>query len=125
MNRSTNAARLERAQERRDAGSMEERFPEVASIVLTMDYRHRGLTSILRSFSYDPASFAYFRVSCLWKECDDGGFDLTRVITSMIRNHPATAAVEAEAPAGPADDGDFEEDEPEASREDARGEGEG
>ncbi|HWR89488.1 MAG TPA: hypothetical protein VN260_04475 [Dissulfurispiraceae bacterium] len=86
MNRSTNAARLERAQERRDAGSMEERFPEVASIVLTMDYRHRGLTSILRSFSYDPASFAYFRVSCLWKECDDGGFDLTRVITSMIRN---------------------------------------
>jgi hypothetical protein len=32
-----------------------------------------------------------FRVACLNKECVDGGFDLTQVITGMIRNRRGAA----------------------------------
>jgi hypothetical protein len=90
MNNSKNAARMERMQEimqqRREAGSVATHFPEVASIIMNMTYNQKGAKSILRTFNFTPNSYAFFIVNCLRQDCVDGGFDLTQVITEMIRN---------------------------------------
>jgi hypothetical protein len=87
MNARKNAARLERRQRKLDAGFVDALFPEVAGIVIRMIYSQRGIQkSLPRVINFFPGSYALFRVDCLNKECVDGGFDLTRVITEMIRN---------------------------------------
>lgn len=87
INQRKNAARLENQQRRRDAGFMDAKFPEVASIVISMIYNQRGIQkSLARIVNFFPDSYALFRIDCLNKECVDGGFDLTQVITGMIRN---------------------------------------
>lgn len=82
---------MERIQQKRDAGSMFKRFPEVSGVVINMTYTQRGIKSILRTVNFSPDSYAFFRVDCLSRDCIDGGFDLTNVITTMIKNHRAEA----------------------------------
>jgi len=82
-----NQARIERKQERLDAGFVSKHFPEVASIVINMIYKQNGARSLRRALNFSPDSYAFFKVSCLSDDCVDGGFDMTRIITSMIRNH--------------------------------------
>ncbi len=78
-------------QKRREAGSIATHFPEVASIDMNMTYNQTGTKSILRTFHFTPSSYALFTVNCLRKDCVDGGFDLTQVITAMIRNRRVDA----------------------------------
>ena len=78
-------------QQKCEAGSVATHFPEVVNIVMNMTYNQRGARSILRTFHFTPDSYAFFRVNCLRKDCVDGGFDLTQVITAMIRNHRVEA----------------------------------
>jgi hypothetical protein len=88
VNSKKNTARLERQQRKLDAGLVDAQFPEVADIVVRMIYRQRGiLKSLPRVVNFFPDSYALFRIDCLNKGCVDGGFDLTEVITGMIRNH--------------------------------------
>jgi hypothetical protein len=89
MNNSKNTAMQERMQQRREAGSVAAHFPEVADIIMNMTYNQHGAKSILRTFHFTPNSYAFFIVNCLRKDCVDGGFDLTQVITEMIRNRRA------------------------------------
>jgi hypothetical protein len=92
MNSRKNAARMERQQQRIDAGFVAAQFPEVASIVISMMYNQRGIAKALpRVVNFFPGSYALFRVDCLSRDCADGGFDLTQVITGMIRNRRETA----------------------------------
>ncbi|MEW6068797.1 MAG: hypothetical protein AB1610_10970 [Nitrospirota bacterium] len=95
MNNNKHAAMMERKQEmmqqRHEAGSVATHFPEVASIVMNMTYNQRGTKSILRTFKFTPNSYAFFIVNCLRQDCVGGGFDLTQVITAMIRNRKAEA----------------------------------
>lgn len=92
MNSRKNAARTERLQQRVDAGFVAAHFPEVASIVISMMYNQKGIKkSLLRTVNFFPDSYALFRIDCLNKDCVDGGFDLTQVITAMIRNHREAA----------------------------------
>jgi hypothetical protein len=87
MHSRKNAARAERLQKRLDAGFVTTHFPEVASIVISMTYRQKGLSkSLPRIVNFFPSSYALFRIDCLSKECVEGGFDLTQVITKMIKN---------------------------------------
>ncbi len=87
-----NTARAERLQRKLDAGSVGTHYPEVASIVISMMYTQRGVLKALpRNVHFSPSSYALFRIECLNKECVDGGFDLTQVITGMIRNRRGTA----------------------------------
>jgi hypothetical protein len=87
MNSRKNSARMEREQRKLDAGFMSARFPEVASIVISMMYNQKGIqNSLPRVVNFFPGSYALFRIDCLNKQCVDGGFDLTSVITGMIRN---------------------------------------
>lgn len=70
-----------------DAGFMHNHFPDVANIVINMVYKQKGAKSLFRTLNFFPDSYAFFKVSCLSDDCVDGGFNLTHVITSMIRNH--------------------------------------
>ncbi len=93
MNYSTKKAQREEKQQRKlEAGFMEAQFPEVAGIVISMIYNQRGIQkSMPRVVNFFPGSYALFRIECLNKECLDGGFDLSQVITGMIRNHKEAA----------------------------------
>ncbi len=92
MNSRKNAARMERQQQRVDAGFVSARFPEVAGIVVSMLYNQRGIAkSLPRVVNFFPGIYALFRVDCLSRGCADGGFDLTQVITGMIRNRREAA----------------------------------
>lgn len=92
MNSRRNAARIERQQRKIDAGFVEAQFPEVTGIVISMIYNQKGIQkSLPRVINFYPGSYALFRVDCLNKECVDGGFDLTQVITGMIRNRRESA----------------------------------
>ena len=74
-------------QRKLDAGFMVDQFPEVTGIVIKMIYSQKGiLKSMPRVVNFFPGSSALFRVDCLNKECVSGGFDLTQVITGMIKN---------------------------------------
>ena len=82
------AASLERNQRRLDAGIISKHYPEVAGIVISMMYKQQGIANpIHRVMNFSPGSYAFFNVDCLSDDCVDGGFDMSRVITSMIRNH--------------------------------------
>jgi hypothetical protein len=92
MNSRKSAARVERQQQKLDAGFVAARFPEVANIAITMTYNQRGTQqSLSRVVQFFPDSYALFKIDCLTRECVDGGFDLTQVITGMIRSRRDTA----------------------------------
>lgn len=104
MNSKRNAFRSERLQQRIDSGTIAERFPRVAGIIIRMEYIQQGIAqNMSRTMHFSPSSYALFRVDCLNKSCVDGGFDLTQRITSMIKQRKATAtgeiACEGEGPA--------------------------
>ncbi|MDA8433455.1 MAG: hypothetical protein M0Z60_10915 [Nitrospiraceae bacterium] len=86
-------AKLERMQERQDAGLISQRFPEVSSIVVDMEHNRAGVSAIhlMRTLNFSSCSHAYFRVECLNKDCGDctDGFHLDQVVAGMIRTHTA------------------------------------
>jgi len=71
------------------SGLVSERFPEVSSIVIRMTYYHKAVNPVLmvRTVNVIPTSYAYFNMDCMIKDCVDGGFDLTSVITDMVKHH--------------------------------------
>jgi hypothetical protein len=86
-----NQERLEKKQERINSGFTSKHFPEVASIIVNMTYNQRGGKSVHRILNFYPSSYAFFRVDCLSDDCVDGGFDLTQIVSAMIRNHSAVS----------------------------------
>ena len=71
------------------SGLVSERFPEVSGIVIRMTYYHKAVNPVLmvRTVNVIPTSYAYFNMDCMIKDCVDGGFDLTSVITDMVKHH--------------------------------------
>lgn len=68
-------------------GLLSERFPQVSSVVIQMTYYQKGINPILmlRTVNIFPNNSAYFNMECAVKDCIGGGFDLTSVITGMIK----------------------------------------
>ncbi len=88
MHNRGNRARTERIQEKLDAGFISKHYPQVKSIVINMIYNQMGIAKpIQRTVNFLPGSSACFRIDCLSRDCNDGGFDLTRVIDGMIRSN--------------------------------------
>jgi len=79
-------------QQRLASGLVSERFPEVAGMVIQMTYYHKAANPVLmvRTINVSPSGYAYFNMDCMIKDCFDGGFDLTSVITDMIRRRKKT-----------------------------------
>ncbi len=71
------------------AGLVSECFPEVSDIVVRMTYYQRAINPVLmiRTVNFWPSRYAYFNMDCMIKGCTDGGFDLTSVISKMVKNH--------------------------------------
>jgi hypothetical protein len=76
-------------QRRLAAGLISDQFPEVSGMVIQMTYYRNGVNPILmqRIVNFFPTGYAYFNMECMIKGCVDGGFDLTSVITDMIKKH--------------------------------------
>lgn len=82
------AAKAEKKQERIDAGLVSELFPQVSQISISMLYSQTGvLEPLSRTVNFFPGSSALFKVNCLCAECEEGGFDFTKIIKSMVKNH--------------------------------------
>lgn len=71
------------------AGLVSECFPEVSDIVVHMTYYRKAINPVLmvRTVNFWPSRHAYFNMDCMIKGCVNGGFDLTSVISKMIKNH--------------------------------------
>jgi hypothetical protein len=82
-----NQSKMERNQQRLETGFVSTHFPGVTSIIISMTYSQKGSNPIHRIMNFYPGSYAFFRVNCLSNDCVDGGFDLTQIIKTMIRNH--------------------------------------
>lgn len=86
---------MERLQQKNDAGFVSKQYPDVDRIIVNMIYKQKGVAKpILRTVNFYPSSHALFRIECLTRDCTEGGFDLTKVINSMIRKHRETATGE-------------------------------
>ncbi len=74
-------------QARLEAGLVNDRFPTVASIVISMTYYHNAENPVLmeRTVNIFPNSQAYFIMECMIKTCENGGFDLSPIIAKQIK----------------------------------------
>ena len=71
------------------AGLVSDRFPSVSGIVIHMTYYRKAAIPLLmvRTVNIFPTSYAYFKMDCMIKGCEGGGFDLTSVVTNMVKTH--------------------------------------
>jgi hypothetical protein len=71
------------------AGLVSDRFPDVSDIVINMTYYREGANPVLmvRTVNIVPTSYALFKMDCMIKGCDGGGFDLTSVVADMVKTH--------------------------------------
>jgi len=88
-NRHNQAAKIElKKQTKVAAGLLSERFPGIADIVINMTYYQKGANVVLmvRTVNVFPTSYAYFNMDCMIKGCDGGGFDLSPVVSDMVKS---------------------------------------
>jgi len=71
------------------AGLVSERLPGVSSIVFRMTYYQKTADPVLmkRTVNFFPTDYACFRMDCVREECVNGGFDLTPVVASLVKDH--------------------------------------
>ena len=86
-----NAVWMERQRQILAAGLVSERFPGVSSIVVTMHYNRGRNSALLRTLNFYPGSPAFFKVSPVGDEGEDGAPDLTNFISRMIGEHQGSA----------------------------------
>ncbi|GBE40266.1 MAG TPA: hypothetical protein ENH45_01625 [Nitrospirae bacterium] len=74
-------------QARLKAGLLSDKYPSVSGIVLQMTYYHNSENPLLmeRTVNVFPSSYAYFLMECMIKTCEEGGFDLSRIIAKTIK----------------------------------------
>ena len=70
------------------SGRVCERLPDVSSIVFRMTYYQRTAGPVLmtRTVNFVPTDYACFHMDCTREECRNGGFDLTPVVTSLVKS---------------------------------------
>jgi hypothetical protein len=80
-------------QARLKAGLLSEKYPNVSGIVLQMTYYHNSENPLLmeRTVNVFPSSYAYFLMECMIKTCEEGGFDLSRIIAKTIKQKKKVA----------------------------------
>ncbi len=74
------------------AGLISDHFPGVSEIVFRLTYYQRGQHPVLmvRTLNFLPTDYAYFHMDCMREECNNGGYDLTPVVTGLVRNRKKT-----------------------------------
>jgi hypothetical protein len=80
------AAKAEKKQQKLEAGLVSELFPKVKKIAINMTYSRTGaLEPLSRAVNFYPVSSAIFKMYCLCSECEEGNFDFTKIISSMVK----------------------------------------
>jgi len=76
-----------REQRRTAAGLVSERYPQISDMVINMTYYHKAADPVLmkRTMNVSPENHADFFMECMIRSCENGGFDLTRVISGLIK----------------------------------------
>lgn len=74
------------------SGLLSERFPQVLSIIIHVTHMQKAANPVLmkRTMYFYPDTCAYFHIECMKKSCEDGGYDLSPVISNMMRDHKET-----------------------------------
>ena len=87
MIRQNHFAKLELLKKKRlEAGLLRDLFPKVAGIVIQMTYYHRSHQTLMeRTVNFYPSDYAYFKMSCMTRGCESGGFDLALVVKDLIK----------------------------------------
>jgi hypothetical protein len=69
------------------SGLISEKFPKISSIVINMQYYQKLSERIfmVRTVNFSPSSYAYFYMDCLTKNCLNGGFEFSPVISGLIK----------------------------------------
>ena len=75
------------------AGLLSEIFPKVSDIKIHMVYFQKLSDKIFldRSINFFPSSHAYFHMECFSNECSNGGFELTPIITKLVKARKKTS----------------------------------
>lgn len=78
---------------RLESGLLSERFPRVRTILIRMTYYQEGFNPVLmlRTVHMLPKDPAYFNMECIIKGCENGGFDLTRIVAGMVKENKKVA----------------------------------
>jgi hypothetical protein len=93
-NRQNYLERIERNKKLKlSAGLLSERFPHVSEISIRMTYYQNSVNPVMmfRTVHFLPSHHAYFNMDCMIKDCNGGGFDLTSVITEMVKKQKISA----------------------------------
>ena len=86
------AAKAEKKQQRLEAGIVSDLFPKVKQIAIDMIYSQTGvLEPLSRAVNFYPGSSAIFKMHCLCSECDEGNFDFTKIISSMVKTNKSAS----------------------------------
>jgi hypothetical protein len=80
-----NEAKAALLRQKQSTKLISKRFPDVASIIITLTYTSEGSVSLTRTLNFYPENHAYFRTSCLGEGCENGGLDLSRYISAAIK----------------------------------------
>ena len=90
--RQTTEKKALKEEQKHSAGLLSERFPQVLTIVIHMTYSHKAVNPIImkRTMYFYPDNYAYFHMDCMKRSCEDGGYDLLPVISTMARDHKET-----------------------------------
>ena len=82
-----NSERLQIKQQKADSGLMSERYPNVASVIVAMNYYSGSSEQVImqRTVNFFPNSNTYFKMECMKRDCIDGGFNLESVIAKMVK----------------------------------------
>ncbi|NWF98709.1 MAG: hypothetical protein HXY52_07235 [Nitrospirae bacterium] len=89
LNKQKLAERDERKRCELDTELLSAKYPDIESIVIIMDYYQKGYKHLMmkRTVNFSPESHAYFLMECMKHDCLEGGFNLTPVISSMVRKN--------------------------------------
>jgi hypothetical protein len=70
------------------AGLISERLPEASGIIINMTYYQKGTNPVLmeRTIKMLPISDTYFKMDCMIRGCNEGGFDLTQTVANLVKN---------------------------------------
>jgi len=80
-------------QARLKAGLLSKKYPNVSGIVIQMTYYHNSENPLLmeRTVNVFPSSYAYFLMECMTKTCEEGGYNLSRIIATHIKQKKKVA----------------------------------
>lgn len=101
MHKQNYTAKLLLNEKKISAGLVSSCFPNVSAISIHLTYYQNFVSNpvfMVRTMNVFPESYAYFKIPCIVENCADGEFDLSSVISSMVKNRKKSEKGKMECP---------------------------